>query len=171
MAPQTPLPPTAALNLALAIVASSKAPILLLDAGLTVIAASKSFCRAFQIDPGKVAGRSLAALGGGEWNAPQLIALLKATASGFAMIEGYEMELVRAGNTNRCLVLNATKLDYADGDNARLILAVSDVTDARITQKLKDDLVKDKDILDPGTSPQGGQQPANYRQRAYAECA
>jgi two-component sensor histidine kinase len=63
------------------------------------------------------------------------------------MIEGYELELVREGNANRCLVLNATKLDYADGDNVRLILAVSDVTDARIAQKLKDDLVKDKDIL------------------------
>jgi hypothetical protein len=70
MAPQTPLPPAAALNLALAIVASSNAPVLLLDAGLTVIAASKSFCRAFQIDPGEVAGRSLAALNKGEWNAP-----------------------------------------------------------------------------------------------------
>ncbi len=147
MAPQVPLPPAAALNLALAIVTSSNAPVLLLDASLTVIAASKSFCRTFQIDPGEVAGRPLAVLGSGEWNAPQLMALLKATASGFAVIEGYETDLVRTGLPKRCLVLNATKLDYADDDNVRLILAVSDVTEARIAQKLKDDLVKDKEIL------------------------
>jgi hypothetical protein len=44
-----------ALNLALAVVASSTAPLLLLDGDLTLIAASKSFCRAFQIDPASVA--------------------------------------------------------------------------------------------------------------------
>src|ERR1700684_1260839 len=103
MAPHTPVPPAVALNLALAVVASSNAPGLLLDSSLTVIAASKSSCRAFQIDPGQVAGRPLTALGGGEWDVPQVMALLNATASGFAEIEGYEMDLVREGRGNRCL--------------------------------------------------------------------
>ena len=147
MAPHAPVPPAVALNLALAVVASSKAPVLLLDGSLAVIAASKSFCRVFQIQPGQAAGRSLSALGGGEWNVPQLTALLKATASGFAEVEDYEMELVRPGRENRCLVLNATKLDYADDNNVRLILAVSDITDARIAERLKDDLVKEKAVL------------------------
>jgi len=147
MAPRTPVPPAVALNLALAVVASSNAPVLLLDSNLTVIAASKSFCRAFQIEPGQIAGRSLTALGGGEWNVPQLTALLKATASGFAEADGYEMELIRPGRGNRCLVLNATKLDYADGDNVRLLLAVSDITEARIAEKLRKDLAKEKEVL------------------------
>jgi two-component sensor histidine kinase len=147
MAPHAPVRPAVALNLALAVVASSNAPVLLLDGSISVIAASKSFCRAFQIEPGQVAGKSLTALGEGEWDVPQLMALLKATASGFAEIEGYEMELIRPGHGNRCLVLNATKLDYADDDNVRLILAVSDITDARIAQKLKEDLIKDKEVL------------------------
>ena len=144
MAPRTPVPPAVALNLALAVVASSNAPVLLLDSSLTVIAASKSFCRAFQIEPGQVEGRSLTALGAGEWNVPQVIALLKATASGFAEADGYEMELIRPGRGNRCLILNATKLDYADGDNVRLLLAVSDITEARIAEKLRKDLAKEK---------------------------
>ena len=109
-APRTPLPPAVALNLALAVVASSNAPMPLLDSSLIVIAASKSFYRAFQIESGQVEGRSLTALGGGEWNVPQLTGLLKATASGFAALDGYEMELIRPGRDNRCLVLNATKL-------------------------------------------------------------
>jgi two-component system, sensor histidine kinase PdtaS len=147
MAPRTPVPPAVALNLALAVVASSSAPVLLLDSSLTVIAASKSFCRAFQIESGQVEGRSLTALGGGEWNVPQLTSLLKATASGFAEVDGYEMELVRPGRGNRCLVLNATKLAYADDNNVRLLLAVSDITDARIAEKLRQDLVKEKEVL------------------------
>jgi len=86
-APRTPLPPAVALNLALAVVASSNAPMPLLDSSLIVIAASKSFYRAFQIESGQVEGRSLTALGGGEWNVPQLTGLLKATASGFAALD------------------------------------------------------------------------------------
>lgn len=43
-------PPEVSLNLALALIASSTAPLLLLDKDLTVVTASASFCRAFQID-------------------------------------------------------------------------------------------------------------------------
>ena len=147
MAPAPPSDPAIALNLALAVVASSTAPLLLLDEDLTVVAASSSFCRAFQIDAAKVAGCRLAALGNGEWNVPQVISLLKATAAGFAEVEGYEMELVRDGKANRCLVLNAKKLAYAQASDVRLILSVADITDARIAEKLKAGLLLEKDIL------------------------
>lgn len=147
MAPQAQLPPAVALNLALAVVASSNGPLLLLDRSLTVIAASGTFCRAFQIEPDNVADRPLASLGKGEWNVPQLTGLLNATASGFAEVKDYEMELVREGRGNRCLVLNATKLEYADYGNVRLILAVADVTEARIAEKLKNDLIKNNEVL------------------------
>jgi two-component sensor histidine kinase len=136
-----------ALNMAMAVIASSDAPLLLLDDTVTVVAASKSFCRAFQIDPASIAGRPLVDLGAGEWNVPQLCSLLKATASGYAEVEGYELNLVRQGRENRYLLLNAHKLDYDDGDNVRLLLAVSDVTDARAAERIKDDLVKDKAVL------------------------
>src|SRR6202453_1655537 len=66
----------------LAVVASSNEPLLFLRADLTVIAASASFCRVFQIDPACVSGRQLSDLGAGEWALPQLGSLLKATASG-----------------------------------------------------------------------------------------
>lgn len=59
-------------SLALAVVLSSDAPTLLLDGDFAVIAGSSSFTRAFQIDPKTIKGRSVFALGGGEWNVPQL---------------------------------------------------------------------------------------------------
>jgi len=147
MAPRPPIPPAVALNLALAVVASSNAPLLLLDDSLTVIAASTSFCRAFEIESTLVEGQELVKLGAGEWNIPQLASLLKATASGFAEIQNYEMELARPGRDKRCLVLNATKLAYADDDNVRLILAVSDITDARKAEVVKEGLAREKEVL------------------------
>jgi two-component sensor histidine kinase len=147
MAPQPVSHPDVALNLALAIVASSTAPLLLLNGDLTLVGASKSFCRAFGIDPASVPDKALRELGAGEWNVPQLNVLLKATAGGRAEIEGYEIDLRRAGKSDRRLVLNAQKLAYGNEDSVLLLISVLDVTDARVAEKLKDDLLRDKAVL------------------------
>ena len=137
----------AADSLALAMIASSNAPVLLLDDELTVIAASESFCDTFEIDRALRAGRPLSELGFGEWGAPQLASLLRAAAAGSTDIACYEMDLVRPGKMSRCLVINARKLDYFDADNVRLVLSAADVTEARVNDKLKDDLLREKAIL------------------------
>jgi two-component sensor histidine kinase len=146
--PSTPIAiPIVAQSLALALVASSDAPILLLDGTFSVIAASDSFSRAFQIDPADVTGASLFALGSGEWDVPQLRSLLKATLSGAANIDLYEMDLRQAAGPPRRLVITGHRLEYGDSANIRLLLAVSDVTDARLAERLKDDLLREKAIL------------------------
>jgi two-component system, sensor histidine kinase PdtaS len=142
-----PIEPEGGMNLALAVVASSNAPLLLLDGDLVVIAASESFCREFQIDPAQVSNGKLTDLGSGEWNLRRLSSLLQATATGSADIRAYEMDLTREGQEPRRLVLNAQKLQYGDTDGVRLLLSVSDVTDARLAEKLKDDLLREKAIL------------------------
>jgi two-component sensor histidine kinase len=147
MAAPTSTPPEAALTLGLALVASSAAPLLLLDADLTIIAVSKSFCRAVDVDPVTTPGKSIFAIGAGEWDVPQLRSLLGATASGLAEIEAYEINLRVPGKDNRCLVLGAHRLDYAGDEHVRIVLTVADVTQARITEKLKDDLLREKAIL------------------------
>ncbi len=143
----TPTHPDVALKLALAMVASSNAPLLLLDGELVVIAASTSFCNAFAIDPGRTAGQSVFALGHGEWESPRLRSLLTATMSGQARIDAYEMDLAREDGESRRLVLNAQKLDYGDGEAVRVLLTVSDVTDARAAERFKDDLLREKAVL------------------------
>lgn len=137
--PTSPLP-GAPDSLALALVASSEAPILLLDGDLNVIAASVSFSRTFQIDPAATGGRSLFALGAGEWDVPQLRSLLRATLSGAAQLDSYEMDLKRVDQGARRLVLSAHQLVYGDAAAVRLMLTVTDVTDARLAERLKDDL-------------------------------
>jgi two-component sensor histidine kinase len=136
-----------ATSLALAMVASSTAPLVLLDGDFNVMGLSRSFSLAFQVNAANAIGRPFFALGSGEWNAPQLRALLDATASGAAEIDAYEMDIRRSGPQPRNLVLNARRLDYGDADNVRVLLTVSDVTEARLSEKIKDDLIREKAIL------------------------
>lgn len=144
----TPIPPDAASSLAMALIASSQAPLLLLDEDLNVAAASDSFCRIFEVAlPPGTPGIRLAELGAGEWNVPQLHSLLRATAAGDAAIDAYEMDLVREGKKPCRLVLNAHKLDYFNADQVRIVLAVTDLTAVRLAERIKDDLVRDKEIL------------------------
>jgi two-component sensor histidine kinase len=131
----------------LAVIAASNEPLLFLTGEQKVIAASASFCRVFQIDPATVSGRALAELGEGEWNLPRLRSLLNATASGSAMIEAYEMNLVRKDRPQLCLLLNATRLDDGTKDHTRLLLAITDITVAREESRQKDQLIREKAVL------------------------
>ncbi len=148
MTAPTPLHPDGPLSLALAVVDSSTAPLVLLDGELNVVAASASFFATFQINPAGAVGEPFLRLGDGEWNLPRLRSLLTATLSGAADVDAYELDLrsERLGGA-RSLVLNAHLLAYGDGAAVRLLLGMSDVTDARANEKLKDDLLREKAIL------------------------
>lgn len=131
----------------LAVVVLSNEPLLFLSAELQIIAASISFCKAFDINPATIVGKRLSALGDGEWAMPKLASLLKATAAGSARIEAYKIDLKRPHQKTRQLVVNAQILDDGEKDHIRLLLAVTDVTDARAAARLKDDLLNEKAIL------------------------
>lgn len=142
-----PLPHETVTSLAMALVESSKAPLLLLDDAVMVIGASTSFCNTFNLDPATIANRRLADLGTGEWNVPQLNSLLMATIGGAVEIDAYEIDLVREGKATCRLILSAHKLDYFDTEKVRIVLAATDVTATRLAEKQKDDLVREKHIL------------------------
>lgn len=147
MAVHSGLHDDAANDLAMAIIGSSAEPLLLLNPDLTVVAASASFCRAFDIESESVPGRPVTALGAGEWNVPQLKSLLRATASGSAKIEAYEMDLRSEHRGVRRLVLSAENLMFGSPPRQLLILAVADVTDRRLAEKIREDLVRDKAVM------------------------
>ncbi len=135
-------------SLAMALIISSQAPIVLLDDGLNVVAASISFYRDFNLFKSASVRVRFADLGAGEWNVPQLMVLLRATAAGRPEIDAYEMDLVRPDQPIRNLVLNAHKLDYeSDDGESRLVLAVTDVTAIRLAEKEKDALLHEKHVL------------------------
>lgn len=146
--PVTSLAPPSdiALNLALSLISASVAPVLLLDGDLSIVAASQSFLDAFDVGPEDIPGARLADLGGGEWNVPRLLSLLKAAACGEASIHALEVDL-DAGDGQRCLILNVQRLAYGNVDDTRLLLSIEDVTDARAREQKKDDLIRDKAVL------------------------
>ena len=143
----TPFRPESSSSLGMALVVSSSTPLILLNEQLMVQAASGSFCRAFSIDCDRVVGTELFAMGNGEWNIPQLRSLLTAIASGSAAVDAYEMDLKRAGDPVRCLILNAHVLDHDPDQAVRLVVAVTDVTEARQAAREKDALVREKHVL------------------------
>jgi len=146
--PTTSLAPPSdiALNLALSLISASVAPVLLLDGDLSVVAASQTFLEAFEVDAEDIPGARLDDLGGGQWNVPQLWSLLKATAYGQASSRAYEMDLKTRRGLRR-LVLNARRLDYGNGQGVRLLLSIQDVTEARASERQKDDMIRDKAVL------------------------
>ncbi len=151
MAPDVVTLPDVALTLALAVVSASTAPLLLLDGDCRVIAASATFADAFGLRSIDLPDTSIFAIGNGEWDVPRLRSLLKSTVSGAADIGAYEIDLKLPVRGKRRLVLNAQRLDYLDPFNGavgvRLLLAVADVTDARLRDQVRDDLLREKAVL------------------------
>lgn len=131
----------------MAIIASSPAPLLLLDGECSIIAASASFCETYGIPPPGVLGARLLDLGAGEWNVPQLRSLLAVTGSGAATIDSYEMDLVRPGRETRRLTIQPKRLAYADLEHPRMLVAISDVTDLRAVERAKDEALARNSVL------------------------
>jgi two-component sensor histidine kinase len=146
MSPDLPHP-TESANLALAVIVSSISPLVLLDGDLAVLAVSTTFCDAFHIDQWSATGKTVFALGDGEWDVPQLRSLLTASLASDVVIDAYEMDLSPKDWDARKLVLNAQRLDYGDAAPPRILLAVMDVTQARANERQKDDLLREKAVL------------------------
>jgi len=136
-----------ALCLTMAVIVSSPTPLLLLDGELRVAGASKSFCDAFRIDPAAAAGATMFELGTGEWDLPELRALLTAIAAGTRQVAGLEAELERPEFETRCLCIHARLLAYGDLSQPRLLVAVADLTDARANERAKDEVVERLGVL------------------------
>lgn len=120
----------------------------MLDENLMVIAASLSFCRAFGVDCAMLAGTSILEIDDGEWDVSRLKSLLRATSSGGADIDDYEMTLPPAkGRLERCLKLSAHRLEYQGSLDIRLLLTVIDTTEARAAKKEMEALIANNVML------------------------
>ena len=135
-------------TLAFALIIASETPLVLLDRALSVVVASASFYRSFGLTQ-PLSGRAVfSEMGAGEWSRPQLSAMLHAIAAGSPGIEAYEMDLVRPDLPVCHLLLSAHLLAYhGAASDTRIVLAITDVTAARAADKLKDELLREKQLL------------------------
>jgi two-component sensor histidine kinase len=134
-------------NLALAMVAVSDAPLLLLDAHYNVTAASASFCKAYDIDPARVRGRQFFELGDGEWAMGRLRSVMNAAASSKRTRRAYETDFKRPGRPKRRLTVKVNRLNHAAGVETHLLLTIVDVTDARSNERIKESLIRENAML------------------------
>jgi two-component system CheB/CheR fusion protein len=118
----------AARDYAESIIETVRQPLLVLDSEWNVKTASHSFCQVFRIPRSEALGAPLAKLGGGEWDIPQLRAMLEATARGEGAAEPLELEadFERAGP--KTLLLDARKIEQP-GERHLILLAIEDITE------------------------------------------
>ena len=133
--------------LAQGIVDTVREPVLVLDKDLRVIAASRSFYSAFKVSPEDTQGRLLYALGDGQWDIPKLRVLLEKIIPEKGVMEGYEVEHEFPGLGPRTMCLNARQVFYEGGADTTILLGMEDVTERRILEREKDELLRQKDML------------------------
>ena len=134
-------------SLAEAIVDTVREPLVVLDRDLRVIAASRSFYRTFAAEPGNTQGRKLYELGDGQWNIPALRTVLEEVIPKHRTVEAYEVEHEFPTIGRRVMLLNARQVFDEDGSATALLLAIEDVTQRRDTEREKDELLRQKEIL------------------------
>jgi chemotaxis protein methyltransferase CheR len=134
-------------TLAEAIVDTVREPLVVLDRDLRVIAASRSFYRTFDVEPRNTQGRKLYLLGDGQWNIPALRNVLEEVIPKHRVVEAYEVEHEFPTIGRRVMLLNARQVFDEDGTGSALLLAIEDVTERRDTEREKDELLRQKEIL------------------------
>ena len=104
------------------IVDTGREPLLVLDAGLCVLAASRSFFEVFRVDRDETLGRHLYELGEGQWDIPDLRHLLEEVIPKSAAVEGYEVEHDFPHLGRRTMRLDARKLFHPDPELELLVI-------------------------------------------------
>ena len=134
-------------TLAEAIVDTVREPLVVLDRDLRVIAASRSFYRTFAVERRNTQGRKLYLLGDGQWNIPALRTVLEDIIPKHRTVEAYEVEHEFPTIGRRVMLLNARQVFDEDGEGLALLLAIEDVTERRDTEREKDELLRQKEVL------------------------
>jgi PAS domain S-box-containing protein len=120
-----------ALAYAESIIATLRGPFVVLDKGLRVRTANAAFYRDFHASKEETEGRPVYDLGNGQWDIPQLRALLAQVLSNSHPVEDFEVEHAFPALGRRNMLLNARRFP-PDGDDPDLVLlAIEDVTDRR----------------------------------------
>lgn len=133
--------------LAHAIVDTVREPLIVLDQDLRVVAASRSFYLTFKVNADDTQGKLLYDLGAGQWDIPKLRLLLGKIVPEQGVMENYEVEHDFPGLGRRTMLLNARKVFYEKGSHTTILLGIEDVTEKRVLESEKDDLIRQKEVL------------------------
>ncbi len=131
-APHADVP--AAEQLLLDIMDTVREPLIVVDAAFRVTQANRAFFRSFLVEPADTIGRSLFALGDGQWDIPALRELLRDKLAVAPAVNDFDVDHVFPTIGRRIMRLNA-RVVHQDETMPRVILiAIEDVTVRRITE-------------------------------------
>ena len=113
------------------IVATVREPLLVLDAGLRVVSASRSFYQIFEVTPRETEGQRIFELGNCQWDIPQLRKLLEEILPESSTFDGFEVEHDFPAIGRKTMLLNARRI-YKEANRAQFILlAIEDISERK----------------------------------------
>jgi two-component system CheB/CheR fusion protein len=115
--------------LAEGIVNTVREPLVVLNAELKIVTASRSFYRCFQVTTEVTVGRLIYELGEGQWNIPALRDLLEAVLPYNRAFDDYRLELDFPTVGRRIMLLNARSIIGQNNEPHLILLAIDDITD------------------------------------------
>jgi len=106
-------------------------PLLILDRDLCVKSANRAFYKTFQEMPEETENRFIHELGGGQWDSPPLLALLREIVPTKGHFDDYEVthEFPKVGR--RTMLLNARKLYRPGNRTVLIVLEIEDITERK----------------------------------------
>ena len=126
-----------------AIVETVREPLIVLSSDLRVQRANTAFYQCFETMPQDTEGRSLAELGGGQWNIPQLRTLLEQVLATNQSFSNYEVQQTFPRIGHKIMLLNARRLlrEHERPSEPQILLAMEDISERRKIEQQKDDLL------------------------------
>jgi len=123
-----------ALDYAENIISTLREPIVVMDAKLRIISASRSFYLTFSVTPEETEGKLIYEIGDGQWNIPKLRELLENILPKNTFFENYEVEHEFHNLGWRIMLLNARRIHDRGNKTQNILLAFEDVTDIRLME-------------------------------------
>ncbi len=136
-----------ALDYAEATLRTTPVPFLVLRADLRVNTASEAFYTDFKVRPDETEGQLIYEIGNGQWNIPKLRELLEEIIPKKNVFNGFEVTHEFATIGTRTMLLNARRIDNAEGVPERILLAIEDITDRKQASQYARSLIEAS--LDP----------------------
>jgi signal transduction histidine kinase len=124
----------AAEQLLLDIMDTVREPLIVVDAAFHVTRANRAFFSSFQVEPADTVGRSLFALGDGQWDIPALRELLRDKLAVAAAVNDFDVDHVFPGIGRRIMRLNARVVRQGVEMPRIILVAIEDVTVRRLTE-------------------------------------
>jgi len=123
------------------IIATGRAPLVVLDERLAIVTANEAFCRVFDTSAGRIEGRTFFDLDS-RWDIPKLRRLLEQVLPQNSLAKDFEVT-VEASGRSRVWLLDARRLQQAEGSRPLILLSMEDVSERQHAEGLRQQRVSE----------------------------